>query len=107
MLGFDSIACVAPSNMPSDVFSHIFPPENLLHVSVHLGATRVYAILGVMCLRQDLFTQGLVTRYTNSIFAPICPSVINSELRALSPFHAFVDLFDLRTVLLGSADSIF
>jgi hypothetical protein len=53
MLDLDPITNVASRDMPSNIFLHVLPPELFLQISIHLGASWVDTILGVMTLFQD------------------------------------------------------
>jgi hypothetical protein len=48
MLGLDSIAGIASCDMSYNIPLHVLPPKHLPQVSIHLRATWVDAVLGIV-----------------------------------------------------------
>jgi len=98
MLGLDPIANVASRDMLGNICLHVLPPELILHISIHFGASWVDTILRVMTLFQDFLPQGRIRWYTDSILVLVHSLHIFPELGALAPLHEFLDLLDFRTL---------
>jgi hypothetical protein len=53
MLSLDALTDVAPGNIESYLSLYTVPPKTFLQVLVHLGASRMNRIRGIMSLRQN------------------------------------------------------
>jgi hypothetical protein len=81
MLGFDSLTCIAKSNILGNISLNSIPPMGCLEIMVHLIASQVNQISGLVSLSKYLILQFLDVRHTNPSFVPQHTFVIFGKTR--------------------------
>jgi hypothetical protein len=80
MFNFDSLTYITNNHVRSYISFQPIPPVLLLHILIHLGATRMNRIVSVMGFLQYGLTEAVNLRNTYPVLEPYCALFILHEV---------------------------